>query len=235
MGISNLIKTTSAGLFDLLYPRNCMSCGTHLFEDEEEICKFCIKRLPRTRFERRPADNVISALLWGRCKVEYSYSLYYYRKGERIQKLLHALKYKGNTKIGHLLGVELGKAIADSKIQFDVIVPVPLHPTKQKKRGYNQSEVIANGIHEVLKIPIETSVLKRAIHTSTQTKKGRFERWQNVESIFTLNNIELFTGLNILVIDDVITTGSTMEACVNTLAEIKSIKVSLATIACAYL
>ncbi|MCU4165325.1 ComF family protein [Carboxylicivirga caseinilyticus] len=235
MSISTTIKSASESLFDLFYPQNCVSCGTHLFKNEIEVCRLCLKRLPRTHFEKRPHDNVISALLWGRCKVEYSYALYYYRKGERVQKLLHSVKYKGNKKLGVLLGNELGKSILSSEQIFDVIIPVPLHQLKQRQRGYNQSEVIATGINEILNIPVNTSVLKRAVHTSTQTKKSRFERWQNVESIFNMNKAEELRNKHILVIDDVITTGSTMEACINTLSKIDGVKISLATIACAYL
>ncbi|MBS2096685.1 ComF family protein [Carboxylicivirga linearis] len=229
------IRRASEGIFDLLYPQICSTCGTHLFKDEVEICKLCLKRLPRTNFEKRPTDNVVSALLWGRCKVESSYSVYYYRKGERVQQLLHSLKYKSNQALGVVLGSELGKAIKSSEESFDVMVPVPLHPLKQQKRGFNQSEVIANGIQKALDIPINTNTLQRSVHTSTQTKKGRFDRWKNVESIFHLANKESLKGKHILVVDDVITTGSTMEACINTLAEIENVKISLATIACAYL
>jgi len=229
------IKYASSTLLDLFYPRNCASCGTHLFAGETEICKICLKRLPRTRFEYHPTDNAVSALLWGRCKVDCSYALFYYRKGERVQQLLHSIKYKGNKQLGVSLGREIGKSISDSNRIFDVIIPVPLHPLKEQKRGFNQSEVIAQGIQEILKLPINTSTIKRAVHTSTQTRKGRFERWKNVEHIFKLSDSQSLIGKHILVVDDVITTGSTMEACINTLANIENTSISLATVACASL
>lgn len=194
-----------------------------------------MKRLPRTHFENHPTDNTISAILWGRCRVFCSYSLFYYRKGERVQQLLHALKYKGNKLLGISLGRELGKSIKHSGFLFDVLIPVPLHPLKEQKRGYNQSEVIASGMQEILDISISTTTIKRSVFTSTQTRKGRFDRWKNVENIFQLSDSQSLKGKHILVVDDVITTGATMEACVNTLSAIEDVTISLATVACASL
>ncbi len=235
MNIKSSILNASACLLELFYPKVCMACGTHLFVEEAEICKMCLDRLPKTGFEKHPDDNVISAMLWGRCSIHFAYSLYYYRKGERIQNLLHSVKYKGNKQLGYILGKQLGLNIKKSSIPFDVIVPVPLHPLKKLKRGFNQSEVIAEGMKEVLDLPIDVNTIQRRKFTSTQTKKSRFDRWKNVEDIFVLNNSNSQEGKSILVVDDVITTGSTMEACVNTLAQIQGAKISLATIACAAL
>jgi ComF family protein len=235
MSLKSSVLNASACLLELVYPKVCIACGTHLFADEVEICKMCLNHLPKTGFEKHPDDNAISAMLWGRCSVESAYSLYYYRKGERIQSLLHAVKYKGNKALGHALGKQLGKNIKSSHKEFDVIVPIPLHPMKQLKRGFNQSEVIAEGTKEILSIPVDASIVHRRKFTSTQTRKSRFDRWKNVENIFTLNESSSLKGKSVLVIDDVITTGSTMEACVNSLSEIENIKISIATIACAVL
>ncbi len=223
------------GLFDLFYPKNCVSCGTHLIGEEIEICKNCLTRLPRTKFEINPTDNAMCSLLWGRCKIECAFALFFYRKGERVQKLLHEIKYKGNKNLGVTLGKQLAQTILDSETTFDYIIPIPLHHKKYSQRGFNQSEVIAEGMSQKLGIPLNLTAIYRNVYTNTQTRKGRFERWQNVESIFSLNQYEDLANKHVLVIDDVITTGSTIEACVNTLSHIENIKISIASIACAAL
>lgn len=236
MALRSSIKHITKCFGELLYPKICLCCGQHLFESEIEICHLCIHRLPKTYFEKKPDDNAISALMWGRCKVKHAYSLYFYRKGERVQQLLHSIKYRGNKNLGNELGKQLALNIKNNApVIYDLIIPIPLHRTKQAKRGFNQSEVIAVGMSEVLNIPISTSEIYRNTYTSTQTRKSRFERWQNVESIFSLRNAEKLTNLNLLIVDDVITTGSTMEACVNTLEQSTCKSVSIATIACAAL
>jgi len=221
---------------ELFFPPICVACGTHLFKKEVEICQMCIRRLPRTHFEKRPHDNFISTLMWGRCKIDLAYALFYYKKGERVQHLLHEIKYRGNRNLGTVLGKQLGKTILKSAVEkFDAIIPIPLHPRKQKRRGFNQAEVIATGISEVLQIPVNTYNVYRNTHSSSQTKKGRFERWLNVEKIFSIRNQEELSNKHILLIDDVITTGSTLEACVNQISTVEGAKVSVATIACAAL
>ncbi len=221
---------------ELLFPPICIACGTHLLKNEVEICQMCVRRLPRTFFERQAYDNVISTLMWGRCKIKLAYALFYYKKGERVQQLLHEIKYRGNKKLGIELGRQIGKTVLQSEAEtFDAIIPIPLHPKKQRKRGFNQSEIIALGISEVLQVPVNTCNVYRNTHTSTQTKKGRFERWKNVENIFSIRDQDVLKNKHILLVDDVITTGSTLEACVNQLTTIEGVKVSVATIACASL
>ncbi len=236
MQFVNAITDVVSSVVELFYPPVCEACGNHLFKHESEICQLCIRRLPRTYFEKQPRDNQISAMMWGRCKVECGFSLFFYRKGELVQHLLHEIKYRGNQKLGVELGRHLAKAImqADSPL-FDEIVPIPLHPKKKRIRGFNQAEVIATGMSEILRIPVNTTNVFRNTHTSSQTRKGRFERWQNVENIFKLSNSQQLKGKHLLVVDDVITTGSTMEACINQLRTVDGVQVSIATIACAAL
>jgi ComF family protein len=145
------------------------------------------------------------------------------------------LKYKGNRDAGHFLGVELGKSLKNAPLfnDIDFIVPVPLHPKREQKRGYNQSEVIARGMQEVLGTPLITDNLVRAVATTTQTKKSRQARWENVKDIFVLRNPDQFTNKHILLIDDVITTGSTLEACGLKLKSQTNLRLSIATAACA--
>ncbi len=231
----NLTELTSA-IGELFFPPVCVSCGTHLFKKEVEICQMCIRRLPRTHFEKRPHDNQISIMMWGRCQIELAFALFYYRKGERVQNLLHEIKYRGNKALGEELGRQLGLAIKTSgRDAFDRIIPIPLHPKKLARRGYNQAELVANGVSEILNCPVDVNSVIRNIHTSSQTRKGRFERWKNVEDIFSVNNINSLNDQHILLIDDVITTGSTMEACINQLTTIEGMCVSVASIACAAL
>lgn len=235
MLVQNLPRYTSA-FIELFFPRICALCGNHLFEREDAICKSCLRRLPKTGFEENPFHNPMNQLLWGRAKVETAFALYYYRKGESVQQLLHLLKYKGYTDVGVELGRKLGQALKSGKFPvFDLIVPVPLHPKKMRIRGYNQSEVIAKGISEILKIPVDPVNLHRRKHTATQTKKGRFERWENVEGIFDLHDPQKYLGCHVLVVDDVTTTGATLEACLQPLNQVPYAKASIATIGCTYL
>lgn len=223
-------------LGDLFYPPVCSICGNHLFKNETVICQMCIRRLPRTYFEKHPYDNQVSIMMWGRCKVECGFTMFYYRKGERVQQLLHDVKYRGNQKLGIELGRQLGKLINQSNIEvFDEIIPIPLHLRKKRIRGFNQAEIISIGLAEALSIPVNSSDVYRKTHTDSQTRKGRFERWQNVENIFDVTNPELLKNKHLLLVDDVITTGSTMEACINRLTAIEGVKVSIAAIACAAL
>ncbi|MCU4155188.1 ComF family protein [Carboxylicivirga sp. A043] len=236
MSLTKKLTEVISATGELFFPPICISCGTHLFKNEVEICQMCIRRLPRTHFENRPHDNQISIMMWGRCKIELAFVLFFYRKGERVQYLLHEIKYRGNQLLGEELGRQLGVSIKKSDVcEFDFIVPIPLHPKKLAKRGYNQAEVIAKGISEILKVPLDVDSVIRNIHTSSQTRKGRFERWQNVEEIFKMTDMERLKNKHILLIDDVITTGSTMEACINQLTTIEGLKVSVASIACAAL
>lgn len=221
-------------LLSLFYPELCPSCSSLLNRDEKTICLSCRFLMPKTGYET-VTDNPVARMFWGRVRLNAVSACYFFAKKGRVQPLIHELKYKGNRDAGHFLGVEMAKEIIQSPLYegVDFIVPVPLHPKKIKIRGYNQSEVIANGMTEVMKAPMNKDVLVRQVATSTQTKKSREARWQNVKDIFVLKETALFEGKHILLIDDVITTGSTIEACANTLLKIKGIKVSVAAAACA--
>ncbi len=216
---------------ELFFPRICYGCGAHLFSSEQEVCKRCLRKLPRTGFELVDNDPV-SQIFWGRVKLEKATSLYYYRKGEMLQQLLHRLKYKGNYRMGQVLGVQMGNVFKQSgfMVGIDMIIPVPLHKKKLKLRGYNQSEHIAIGLSQSTGVEVEKNSLLRTVHTESQTRKGRFERWENVSNIFSVANPELLNGKHVLIIDDVVTTGATLEACVQALLQDSSVKVSVATV-----
>jgi ComF family protein len=187
--------------------------------------------MPRTRFWEK-ADNDIEKLFWGRINIERACSLFYFRKGSDYRPIIHKLKYKGKYNIGLRLGEELGICLENSDLYKDVsmLVPVPLHPAKEKMRGYNQSEFIAYGISNIMDLPVEKRNLIRTKYTETQTRKNAAERWENVQSVFDVRDKSRLNGEHILIIDDVITTGSTIEACASCILNNCTCKVSIASI-----
>ena len=158
----------------------------------------------------------------------------FFNKGNKVQNLLHQLKYKGAKNVGEKIGLLYGYELLESNNFKDVdfIVPVPLHPKKLKKRGYNQSESFANGLSQSLNKEVVTNLLLRTVNSETQTKKSRFNRWENVATIFTISNASSIDGKHVLLVDDVITTGATIEGCAQLLTQ-NNAKVSVVTIACA--
>jgi ComF family protein len=187
--------------------------------------------MPFTGFWEKK-DNILEKMFWGRVNIERACSLFYFRKGSNYRFIIHQLKYKGKYNIGLRLGEELGLRLANSGLYSDItmLVPVPLHPKKEQLRGYNQSEWIARGIANKMHLPIETNNLIRTKFTQTQTRKNVTERWENVQSIFDVKNESRFNGEHILLIDDVITTGATIEVCALTILNRCTCKVSIASI-----
>lgn len=192
----------------------------------------CLADLPVTNFHNE-YNNKVAQLFWGRVNITHATAYFPYKKGSKYQQIIHAIKYRGMKEFGFEIGKRFGFELKETSNfrTVDLLVPVPLHPRKQKIRGYNQSEWIARGIANILDLPVITNNLIRKVHTSTQTKKNRFERWQNVEEIFDIENPEFFTGKHILLIDDVVTTGATLEACAYNLLKIDDVNVSIATLA----
>ncbi len=225
------------GLLDdflgLFYPRLCITCGRRLMAQERSLCLYCLTDLPRTGYHKEP-ENKVARLFWGRVYVEQATSWLFFRKGSRYQKLIHYLKYKGLKELGEELGSMMGQEMKESAYSLvDVIIPVPLHPRKKRQRGYNQSEWIARGVAAAFEKPLSSDNLIRRLHSPTQTRKNRFERWKNVEGIFRVARPAELQGLHLLVIDDVVTTGSTLEAAVAALLDAGAARVSIATLACA--
>jgi len=216
----------------LLYPRNCVSCGNSLFKHEEQICNYCYLNLPKTNFHKQQR-NPVDALFYGRTPLLLASSFYLFTKKGSIQKVLHAIKYGSNKDLAALVGKWYAEDLKTNEIisKADFIIPVPLHSKKFKIRGYNQSEEFARGLSEGLKIVLNTSVLKRKEFTETQTKKSKYERWENVEEVFELISPETFKNKHVVLVDDVITTGATIEACCQLLQQIEGIKISVLSIA----
>ncbi|NOU46488.1 MAG: ComF family protein [Bacteroidales bacterium] len=221
-------------LLSLLYPQVCAACGTLLYSHEETVCLSCRVLLPKTGYEKEES-NPVSRVFWGRIPFNAVSACYFFSKQGKIQHLIHELKYKKNTDAGLFLGKEIAKELIQSPLyqNIDCIVPVPLHPKKIRIRGYNQSEIIGKGMAEVIQSRLNTNNLLRTAASTSQTKKSRFARWENVKDIFVLNQPEEFAGKHILLVDDVITTGSTIEACGRALMQSPGIKVSVAAAACA--
>ncbi|MFO7879718.1 MAG: ComF family protein [Bacteroidota bacterium] len=215
----------------LFYPKICDACGKSLLQQEEILCTKCLVKLPRTKFHADP-ENTLSQVFWGRVKIERATALMVFVKGSQYRKLIHKLKYKRRPDIGVFLGRELGSELnLDGHFSaIDCVLPVPLHPDKKKVRGYNQAERIAEGISQVMGIPVSNENLHRKVFTKTQTKKGRYDRWENVSGVFAVRNPEELSGKHVLLVDDVITTGATIEACAHALLEVKDVRVSIASI-----
>lgn len=218
-------------MISLIYPKICMACDKLLLKHEESLCTFCIYSLPKTGFHKE-SDNPVSRLFWGKTEIEGAASYFHFEKGGHVQQLIHKFKYKGFKEIGIEVGKHYGTELKDceSYSKVDIIVPVPLHKDKHRKRGYNQSDFFAKGLSQSMKIPVDFTSLYRAKATATQTRKSRFERFENVESIFRLKENHSLSGKHILLVDDVVTTGSTLEACCETLRAAGN-KISLVTMA----
>ncbi|MCW3104896.1 MAG: Amidophosphoribosyltransferase [Bacteroidetes bacterium] len=216
----------------LIFPRICLSCGKSLYKSEHSICTYCSYHLPKTNYHT-DNENPIAKIFWGRINIHSASAYYAFGKGGKVQHLIHQLKYRGQKDIGVTLGKFYGYDLrkCDSFKTVETIIPVPLHPRKQKKRGYNQSEFFAAGLAETMKAKTDFSTLYRAYESETQTRKSRFSRWKNVETVFRLKDPEQLAGRHILLVDDVITTGATLEACAQTLLQIPGVRISIATIA----
>lgn len=202
--------------------------------NEKVICTECHVQIPRTGYHIE-ADNPVARLFWGRCLITKAAAFSYYNRGSRIRSLIHNLKYRGIREAGTELGRIYGFALKESGFTsgMDLIVPVPLHPARERERGYNQSSIIAAGMSEATDLVVDNNLLTRSVKSRTQTKRSRYERWTNVEGIFSVTYPERITGKHILLVDDVITTGSTIESCANELLKYEGVKVSVAAIACA--
>lgn len=218
-------------VFHLLFPHVCEGCGTDVIEQDHFLCLKCHASLPKTEFHLYP-NNPIEKIFWGRLPIVNAYAQYYFTKASRLQHLMHQLKYRGNKELGLYLGRLMGHAMNESsRFRYvDALVPLPLFPAKEKKRGYNQATVLCEGIAEVLGKPILKDAIIRTVHTDSQTKKNRIQRWENMEGRFELVKPGAIKGMHLLLVDDVITTGATLEACGAELLEAENAQLSVATL-----
>ncbi len=217
---------------NLFYPCVCAACNNGLFKGENILCTPCLYQLPQTRFHVKEG-NVVEKQFWGKVPVHSATALYYFTKSGKVQHLIHRLKYHGDKEVGVLAGNILGSHLRKSERfnTIDAIVPVPLHVKKLRARGFNQSDFFGLGLSESMKAPFYPHYLIRNKATSTQTRKSRFARFENVDRVFEVNPKAMVSASHFLLIDDVITTGSTLTSCAEALLEIPGTKVSIATIA----
>ena len=231
----NVWKQLSEGFLALLYPNLCLACGHSISPEQDAICISCQYYLPQTNYHLEK-ENPFTDRFWGRFPLQTGTALYHFSKGGRVQQLIHNLKYQSKPEVGFRLGQILGNALRtrDHYRTIDLIIPVPLHPKKERQRGYNQSDTFARGLAETLEVPWNKKILIRTKSTTTQTKKSRLERLQNVQQVFDLRRSDLLRNQHVLLVDDVLTTGATLEACALKLLKVDGVRISLATIGIAH-
>ncbi len=227
------IRTLLKDFTQLFFPHYCAGCGSDILPANAVICVQCLHNLPLTNFHHYPG-NPVEKHFWGRLPIITAMAQCYFTKDSLVQHLLHQLKYKGNQDIGLFFGRMMGQTLAQSERMkgIDALVPLPLFASREKKRGYNQATLLCNGISEILQIPVVNNAVFRLSATETQTNKNRVERWQNMSGRFQLNYSAAITGKHILLVDDVITTGATLETCGHELLKAGDMRLSIATLAC---
>lgn len=225
---------TASPLFHLLFPHICVGCGSDLIDHDNFICLACINDLPHTNFSLH-ANNPVEKIFWGRVPINAAMCEFYFTKASMMQNMIHEFKYKGNHAMGIYLGNMIGKSIVGSNRfkEPSLLIPLPLFVEKEKRRGYNQAKILCDGISQITGTPIMANNVIRIVNTETQTKKKRLQRWKNVDKTFRVSNPDELEGRHVLLVDDVITTGSTLEACASEILKVNNTRVSLAALALA--
>ncbi|MDP9229547.1 MAG: ComF family protein [Bacteroidota bacterium] len=224
-------KEIKESVLHLLFPHICIGCGSDLVSEQSMLCLHCLANMPETNFHLHD-NNPVEKSFWGRLPLSGATAQYYFTKESLIQHLMNQLKYRGNKDLGVYLGRLMGEYLKMSNRFSDVhaLIPLPLFPAKEKSRGYNQATMLCEGLSENLGIPILKNVVIRPQHTETQTKKGRVERWENIEGKFELIDADAIAEKHVMLIDDVVTTGATLESCGKELLKAENTKLSIATL-----
>lgn len=227
----SLLLQIKESLLHLAFPHLCAGCGSDTLDRQNHLCPLCLSSLPQTHFSQR-SGNPVEKIFYGRLPLAQASAQYYFTAGSRIQRLMHGLKYRGNAELGHYLGRLMGSELQRSG-RFDkakVLLPLPLYPERERKRGYNQAALLCRGMAEEMGAVVRTDAVIRKTATESQTKKSRVERWQNMEGGFVLRNTEGLEGKELLLVDDVVTTGATLEACGRALLGVPGVRLSIATL-----
>ena len=216
----------------LIFPNYCLGCEGSLVKGENLICTHCMLQMPSTNYHL-VNNNSLRNRLSSRINIRYAMALFKFSKSGRVQSLLHALKYRNHPELGVMLGNLYADRMVDAGLAeaFELIIPVPLHPSRKRKRGYNQSAKFAEGISQKLGILFSDELIERTIKTETQTRKTKLNRWQNVTEVFHVKSVDSIQNKNVLLVDDVVTTGATLEACGNYLLDAGCSSLSIACIA----
>lgn len=200
--------------FELLFPSLCNACGNHLYHSEKLICVACRMTLPYTNDWEVHQEKYTLKLFYGRVRIDAASSYLYFRKKSGVQKILHELKYRNHESLGKLMGrMHASQLIECKEFQgIDLVIPIPLHPRKYKERGYNQAALLAEGYAEIFNAKLDLKTLQRKADTASQTRKSRYQRYENMKGVFVLKNAENLKDKCVLLIDDVVTTGATIES-----------------------
>ena len=227
----NLFKDVTNALTHLIFPHLCEGCASPDLPEKEYLCSFCYSQLPETLFFASE-NNPVEKLFIGRLMVEMAGAQFYYTRNSLMRKLMHEFKYKGHISLGRYLGNLMATGICHSKRfnEIDFIVPIPLYNKKEHKRGYNQAQVLAESLSLTLNKPVIKNLVLKELDSESQTKKNRIERWNNAEANYIVLETELLDNKHILLVDDVVTTGATIEACGRALKKSTNCKISIATL-----
>ncbi|TMI73489.1 MAG: ComF family protein [Bacteroidetes bacterium] len=224
------VKEIKESLLHLLFPNVCVGCGNDRIRGNSLLCPRCTYAMPQTNFERH-AGNPVEKKFWGRLQLSGATARYYFTRESLMQQLMHEFKYRGNIDLGLQLGKLMGASLLQSgRFIVDALVPLPLFASKEKRRGFNQATILCNGIAGMLGVPVLTKIISRSAYTDTQTKKGRIDRWLNLEGKFVVNDPTTIKGKHVLLVDDVVTTGATLEACGSELLQVPGVQLSIATL-----
>jgi len=226
------VQSVFSDFLHLFFPHNCFGCGSDVLENDQLLCLRCLTELPSTNFFNQPT-NPVEKSFYGRIAVRNAASAYFFTKDSLLQHLINQLKYRGQKDLGVYLGKLLGLQILQSERfnNVDVLVPLPLNPKREKKRGYNQAAEICKGIAQVWPKPVIENVVTRKIYTETQTQRSRISRWENMEGVFAVVEPSALQGKHVLLVDDIVTTGATLEACGSEILKIPGTTLSIATLA----
>jgi ComF family protein len=226
------LQATFHQALHLLYPHTCTGCGSDIVAHDQQLCLHCLDDLPATNFFAQP-HNPVEKIFYGRLPITHAAAGFFFTKQSLLQHLLIQLKYQGNRDIGLYMGKLLGHLMLASNRfnKVDALVPLPLNPKKEKKRGYNQATALCKGISAITNLPVIEKAVIRKVYTETQTHMGRIKRWENMDGVFAVIEPALLEGKHLLLVDDVVTTGATLEACGSEILKLAGTRLSIATLA----